>query len=808
MISSFVQDLWYGAAALRRNRGYAAAAVLTLTVGVGVSGAAYSIADAVLFKPLPFPESDRLVLLHEATPRVPDMFFAYPNYLDLKAQSESFAVLGAFRPVSMNVNWPDGAERVSAVMTSADLFQALETLPLYGRFLASAEDRPGGNPVVILDHRFWSSRFHSDPAVIGQSIVIEDRSFLVVGVMPRSFRLPSVESDLWLSLGQWANEKELQDRGNHPDMLLIGRLGPGVSLGEARSELAGIAARLEQQYPQTNADHKIVAVGWRESVIAPVRRTLLIVLAAAALVLLISWVNIGNLMVAQALSRKSDLAARAALGASRWRLVRQMLAESTLIAFVGLAAGLAIAAVIVQAVTSIATAHLPRLDEAGVGLRVVLVVGAATVLFGEVLTLGPAFQAVRGDLAKELNRGETRAVAGRSQHWLRGALIVQQTALALAVLACAAVLVVSFLRLRRADLGFDPQGVMTAGLSFPTARYADSESRTRFARELVGRVQGLPGVSSAAVVHPLPLTGGGWRKSYAIEGQAEPVPGEHHVANFVVASPRYFDSLRITLRRGRRFEDRDGRAAPGVVVVDESLAALQWPDEDALGKRLKLNGSPSADLPWLTVVGVAGAVRSRGVESGPSPTIYAPFTQHYSPGLSVVARAARPEGLAAATLRNEIAAIDPTQPVSDVRTLSSYVVEGRSQSRLALLLMVCFAGATVSLAAVGTYSVMAERMKERRREIGIRIALGARPEQVTWMMIGQSARLWVPGLVIGLPLALVAAAPLSPTLYRTDARDPLVLASVTFGLAMLALLASYLPLRRILRKEPTSMLHE
>jgi predicted permease len=382
---------------------------------------------------------------------------------------------------------------------------------------------------------------------------------------------------------------------------------------------------------------------------------------------------------------------------------------------------------------------------------------------------------------------------------------VQEIALALVVLVGAALLLVSFDRLTAADPGFSARGVLTAGMSLSSPKYHSRASRAVFGDRLLARVAALPGVSAAALTYPLPLSGNEWSRSYAVEGQPEPQPGDQKIASYVVASPEYFVGLSIPLLHGRRFNTKDVAGAPKVVIVDAGLAARCWPGQDAVGKRLKLNGSPSASLPWLEVVGVMGKVRSAGIDSQPAPTIYAPYSQDAAADVSIVVRTSHQDGLADA-LRTEIAAVDPDQPIYDIRPLSSYLADGRSRNRLALLLLGCFAGAAVFLAAVGTYSVMARSVGERRREIGVRLALGAEPRQVVALIVKQSARLWLLGVGIGLALALAAVAPLSPMLYQTSARDPLVLGTVVVGLAAIAFLASYLPARSALGVEPASAL--
>jgi putative ABC transport system permease protein len=799
------QDLRYGARALRQSRGHAAATVLTLVVGVGIGGAAFSVADSVLFRPLPFPRSDRLVLVHEATPSVPDMSVAYPNFLDWKQQSRSFTAIGAFRRLSMNLTAGGAAERVAALMASADLFRALETPPLYGRGLNAGDDHPGAPPVAVLDHRYWSGRFHADPAVLGTTVSVEGRSFVVVGVMPASFRLPTLEGDLWLPIGQWADGEEMRDRGNHPDILVLGRLAPGATPQSARAELAGIASRLEAQYPSTNRRHKVVLEGWQQSLVAPVRRVLLIVLAAALLVLLMAWVNVGSLMAAHALGRRGELVARAALGASRGRLVRQLVLEGVLVACLGLAIGLPIAAAGVRALAALTTARLPRIEAVAVDLRTIGAVSAVTVLLGLALTLAPALNAVRGDLAREFAVAGQGALARRGQRRLRSLLIVQEIALALVVLAGAALLLVSFRRLSTANPGFDTRGTLTAGMSLSSWKYASRKSRAGFGERLLAKLTALPGVTAAALTYPLPLSGNEWNRSYSCEGEPEPEPGQQWIGDYVVATSDYFSALAIPLRRGRSFTGRDVAGAPKVAVVDESLAARCWPGQQAIGRRLKLDGSPSARAPWIEVVGVVPSVHSAGVDSSPSPTIYVPYAQDPSPDLAVVLRSFHQEA-AAGGLRTAITSVDPDQPIYDVRPLAAYLADGQSRSRLALLLLGCFAAAAVCLAGIGTYSVIARSVGERRQEIGVRMALGAEPGQVVALIVKQSARLWLLGIAIGLALALAAAAPLAPLLYRTSPRDPLVLAMVSVGLAASAFLASYLPARRALGVEPVTAL--
>jgi putative ABC transport system permease protein len=803
LFETFVQDARFGLRSLARSPGFAATAVGALALGIGASSAIFSVVDAVLLRPLPYADADRLVaVLHRGVNPV-----APANFLDWRAASSTFDGLGAAESWAPNLTGGERPEKIDALQVTADLLPLLGVAPQLGRLFTAGADQPGREHEVVLGDRLWQRRFAGAPDVVGRRITLDGESYSVVGVMPRGFEFPpfwATGAELWVPL-------PLADRAanrNGQSLRLLGRLRPGVSLAQARSEIATITARLEQAYPGTNREVAVRPL--REMAIGDVRPALLVLLGAVCCLLLIACTNVAHLLLARAAVRHKEAALRATLGASRGRMLRQFLTESLVLAGLGGAAGLAVAGLGLRFLVALAADSVPRVETARLDLRVLAVTLAVSVLTGIGFGLAPALQASRRDLAESLREGERGTTAGLRRQRLRGLLIGSEVALALVLLVGAGLMMRSFAALRAVDPGFDPGHVLTAVVSVTGARAAEPTRRVGFYQELLERVRGLPGVVSAGAINHLPLAGDIWGWPFEVEGAPPPGPGESPSAAYRVVLPRYFQTMGQPIVRGRDFSDRDSLGAPGVVVVNECLAARHWPGQDPIGKRITFDDLDK-DPTWLSVVGVArNAVRSRWAEA-PEDEIYLPLLQQRSylertrsqyTYLTLVLRARGDATALASALRAAVWSIEPDVTVAAVQTMDDVVAQSTAGSRFLLLLLGSFAAAALALAAVGIYGVMSYSVACRTSEIGIRVALGATRGDVLRLVVGEALAVAGAGAAVGLLAALGLSRLMSSLLYAVTASDPLTFAGVCLLLAGVALAASSVPALRATRIDP------
>ena len=797
-----LRDLKHGFRMLRRSPGFAVVALVVFALGIGANAAIFSVVNAVLLEPLPYPDSSRLVRVWhtpppEGFPGVKTFAVAPGNYLDWEAQNHVFEKMAIIGYTSLNLTGNREPQAIPAARVSADFFSVLGAKPLLGRGLGPA-DAEGGGHVIVLGHRLWTTRFGGDPGIVGRDIRLDGQPWRVVGVMGPAERLPDYAA-AWVPLVWEAKERAI--RNNH-NKLVIARLKRGVDIARAQSEMNLISERLAQQYPEDDKGWGAAVKPLREDLVGDVKPLLLVLLGAVGFVLLIACANVANLMLARTLARRREIAVRGALGASRGRLVAQLLTESLLLSLGGGALGLLLAAFGMNAIVALLADELPRASEVHLSQPVFAFTLIVSIVTGALAGIVPAWSATKPDIARSLQSGLGRAGSeggGRA----RGLLVVSEVALSLMLLVGAGLLIRSMWLLQRVDPGFDPKGLYYLSIDLPDARYRDEAARTAFFRTLLERVRAVPGVESLGAVSDIPLTGtNNW--PVAIEGRpTPPVSQQPNVVTMTVAGD-YFRTVRIPLLRGRGFTAEDGNTAPPVVVISASMARKFWPNEDPIGKRL--TAVFAGDTP-RQVVGIVGDVKYNGLEvREPVPAMYLPLEQVSRGRMDVAIRSSVPTVLAGATAA--VHALDPDQPILDSGPVSLLLRESLSRQRFAMLLLGGFAALAIGLAAVGIYSVLWYGVRRRRREIGIRMALGARAEKVLAMIVIQGMRTTLLGVGIGLAGALVLGRLLGALLYGVAPTDPATLAAVVVVLCLIALVACLIPALRAGRIDPLRALRE
>jgi predicted permease len=799
------QDLRYGARMLRTNPGFTLIAIITLALGIGANTAIFSVVNAVLLRPLQYSDPDRLVQIWQIFPQLGtnEAPVSAPEFLDYKDQNRVFERMAAFR-FQGGFTLTGGAEpeRILGARVSADLFPLLGVEPTLGRAFLPEEDQAGGPRAVILSHGLWQRRFGSDAALIGKSLTLDGERFTVVGVMPPGFQFPpqSLQTELWANAPFDAND--LNRRGWRP-LVVIARLKSGVSLDRANAELKAIAGRFPASGPVPSA----YAVSLQEQVVGRVRRALLVMLGAVSFVLLIACANVANLFLSQAAARQREMAIRAAVGASRSRLIRQLFVESLPLALLGGGVGLLLAVGIVELLVSVNPGNLPRAHEIGIDLRTLGFTLSISLLTCMVFSLAPAWQTSKLDLNESLKEGGRGTSVSFRRFSLRSVLLVSEVALSLALLIGAGLMIKSFTRLLQVDPGFDPRGVLTMQIPLPQSKYAEIQQRAFFFEQALERIRRLPGVQSAGMTSVLPLTVGP-DFGFTIEGRTP--TGDTPQTDWCAISPDYLRTMGIALLRGRYFTERDHENTAGVAIINETMARRFWPDEDPLGKRIKLGG-PNRLYPWMEIIGIVGDVKHDGLDAPVGPEIYMPYAQTpFSqmpaglrfPVMSLVARSGSDHASLVAAMRAEIQALDKDQAVTNIRTLDQLLANSISQHRFYLMLLSFFAAIALFLAAVGLYGVVSYTVRQRTHEIGVRMAFGAQAGDVLRLIIKFGMKLTLIGALIGLAGALALTRLMKTLLFDVSATDPLTFASITMLLALVALLACFVPARRATKVDP------
>lgn len=800
-MNHLLQDVRFAVRTLRKSPVFAAVVLLTLALGIGANTAIFSVVDAVLLRPLPYEDSGRLVTVWQderGRGRLADEWLTPPNFFDLRSSSESFEGMAAVMGWGPNLTGDGEPEKLTGQAISHDYFRLLRKSPRLGRGFLAEEDVPDGAQVVVLSHGLWQRRFGANSDILGSSITLNGEAHIVVGIAPVDLEPLALEGpnvEIWRPLQMDANG----GCGRRCYVLQVfGRLAPGATLRSAAAGLNTVAASLAREYPDSNSGVGISLVPLKEQTVGPIRSGLLVLLGAVGFVLLIACVNIANLLLGRAAARQREVAIRTALGAVRGRLIRQLLTESLLLALAGGALGLLFAFWGTDLLVQLSPPGTPRMAEVGIDAQVLVFALGVSLLTGLLFGLVPALQASRSGLTRALgDRGSGRSTAASRR--TRGVLMVAEVAIALTLLVGAGLLMRSFGRLIQVDVGFDTENVLVADLSLPQARYEEDPPRVAFYEQLLEQVESLPGVRSAGAVSVLPLGGNDADVAFTIEGRPPPDPERMPDAQFRIATPGYFGAMGMRLLAGRVFTAQDRADAPRVAVITDAMARRFWPDEDAVGKQFR---PQSFGEPLVTIAGVIADVHHFGLDQEPRPEYYLPHAQLHARTMVVVARTAGEPLVLAGALREQVRSLDPQLPVAEITTMEQLVGRSVALPRLYLSLFSVFAAVALLLAAIGIYGVTAFSVTRRTREIGVRVALGARSADVLRMIVRQAMTLALIGLGIGLIAALLLSRALSSLLYDLSPTDPLTFAGVALLLAMVALISAYLPARRAARVDP------
>ena len=794
------QDLHYAVRRLFKTPGFTFVAVATLALGIGANSAIFSVVNGVLLKPLPYPESERLVGVYHVS-EGERAVMSGPNFTDVTGAAKSLENAAAVATTDVILTGQGEPVRLDVAAVSASMFNVLRVRPALGRTFNADENTPGKTNIVVLSHALWKGRFGGDPNVVGQRIQLDGVDKEIVGVMPAGFSYPAGR-EAWLPIRYDENFVSKQRAAWY--LRVVARLKPGVTPQQSAAEVETLGRNLARQYPDANEGVGMTTFPLHEAMVGNIRRSVLILLGAVGFVLLIACANVANLLLARAAARESEMAVRAALGAGRGRLVRQLLTECVMLSLAGGGLGLILGVWGVAFLTSLKPQGVPRLDAVTVDATVILFTFGIAVITGLVFGMVPALHATRGALSGSLKEGGRGAVTSRGGARVRASLVIVEMALAVMLLAGAGLLLRSFVRLQSVNPGFNPAQTLSFELSLPDARYEEEPRQIAFFDALLPRLRALPGVRAADAVMALPLTGSNFNISFQIGGRP-PVPSALQPTLEVrVATPGYFSELGIPLKRGRGFTDDDRPGTPPVVLLTESAAQKFFPNEDAIGKTIKLGWGRGPGKPKAggEVVGVVGDVKDAGLNEPNAPQIYLPYRQWPVQSMSVVVKTTTPPESLVAAIRQEVHAIDPNLPVSNIGSLEKIISESISQPRFYMLLLGIFASVALLLAAIGIFGVLSYAVSQRTREIGIRMALGAPGRTVVNLIVRQAMILVVSGVIAGTTAALFVSQTMTKMLFGVTPTDPVTFAGVAAVLVGVALFASYLPARRATRVDP------
>jgi predicted permease len=806
-METLFQDIRFSFRMLRKAPAFTVVAVIVLALGIGANTAIFSVVNAVLLQPLPFPDPDRLVQVWHVPPQksFPGMtkFSVSPaNYLDWASQNHSFEGMAIYGYANYNLTGTGEPESISAIRVSPEFFSVLRARPILGRTFAPEENQTGHGQVAVLSQAFWQSHFASTPNIVGQTISLNSQSYTVIGVMPAQLSFPTssdpkAQPQLWTPLA-WTDEQRAV-RGNH-NYHVVARLRPDSDVTQAQAEMSTISSRLEQQYPADDKGWGAVVVPLRDELVGQVRPALMILLGAVAFVLLIACANVANLILVKVLARRKEIAIRTALGASSIRVLRQVLSETLLLSLAGGALGLVVAQFGVRLIVAFLAQRLPRAADIAVDGWVLVFTLVISLLTGIIAGLVPAFRATKTNLNDSLKQGLGRTDADSSGNRTRSVLVVAEVALSLVLLIGAGLMIRSMSRLHDVDPGLDSHNVLTMTLELSRVKYGEPVQQVEFFDQLLQRVRVLPGVESAGAIDALPLVDGGSIQPVAAEGHPAVAMSEQPEVAVRAIEPGFIHTMRIPVLQGRAFTSADAADRPAVVLISQSMAKRIWPGENPLGKHVTLTFSPKKSR---EVVGVVGDVKQDGLNVvDPSATLYLPIAQYPTPYISLVVRTTSFPSALVPSIANAVHEIDREQPVLDVITMDEILADSLSHQRFNMLLLAAFSGLALLLAAIGIYSVLSYSVRRRVREIGVRMALGADRGDVLRMILGQGARLAFIGAGIGILAAFGLTRLMASQLFGVTATDPITFLSVAILIVLVALVACYVPARRATRVEP------
>jgi predicted permease len=804
------QDIRYALRTLQKNPGFAAVAIATLSLGIAATTAIFSVVNGILLRPLPYPNADRIVQVWPTTEDEPQGSFSPADFVEFQRSVRILDALAGYREDALTIAH-SGADPVQVLgaHVTLDYFEVFGSAPLLGRTFSRAADAATNEPLAVLGEKVWRDTTASDPAIIGKRLRINGVTQTVVGVMPKAFDYPT-GAQAWVLSSKPVPPPPLDVSG---DLLesrdvhyfqAVGRVRPGATLAQAQSEAAVIADGLARQYPQTNAGRGARVERLHDRIVGDSKRALLVLLGAVGVVLLIACANVASLLLARGAGRQRELAIRTALGATRARLVRQLLAESVVLATAGGTLGLLMGTWAVDLLAAIMPEGVPRVGEIGLDARVAAVTVLTSLGSAVIFGLVPSLQASHSDGSVVMrDAGDRASTSGRGRARTRSALVVAEVALTLVLLVSAGLLANSFIRLQRIDPGFRAEQVTLVQIPLPQGKYADGKQQAMFYGQLLERLRQHGEIQLPAVAFPSPLSGANASASFLIEGRPPATRADRPRAGLASISPEYLRTIGIPLMAGRHFTDRDREPNPAVIIVNAAFARRHFPGQDPLGKRIRFDDTKDE---WLSIVGVAGDARDRGLDAAPEPVLYIPYQYLTLPFMSVVARSAGGTGAVASAVRAEVRSLDPDLPVDEVRPLSDIVRDSVAQPRFRMLVLGTFALTALLLAAVGVYGLISYSVAQRTREIGIRVALGARPAQVTLPIVREGLALTAMGVAIGLAGSVAVTRLLATFLFGIDATDPLTFFAVAALLLGVTFAASYVPSRRALRVDPLTAL--
>jgi predicted permease len=816
-MTNLLRDLRYAFRALAQNPGFAAAAILSLAIGIGANTAIFSITSALLLRPLPYHDANRLVIVWNRSPGlgITQDWFSTAQYFDIKTRHSGFADVAIAYGTNDNLTGNGDPQRIGTIRVSSNLLPLLGYQAGMGRLFTADEDVAGHNPTALLSCGTWERRFGSDPHILGKSIQINGKSREIVGVLPKSFSLPREvlptlygaenQAEILLPFPMQPNSAQNRD---HEDYNIVGKLKPGVSVAQAQAEMDTLTATLRRDHPlqyPPNGGLTFGIVPLQEQVVGDARRALLVLLGAVACVLLIACANVANLLLARAVARQKEIAVRTALGASARRIIGQLLTESVLLALCGGALGIVFALLSLHWIRVLGPKSVPRLSEISVDRAALFFTLAVSVFSGILFGLAPALRVARFDLRSVLSDG-TRGSAGAGALWGRGnnlrrLLVVAELALSVILLIGAGLLIRSFASLEKVSPGFNPQGVLTLELTTNGKRYQDGPTVLQTYRQLNERFERIPGVTAAGAITSLPLSEMFAWGPVSIEGRVPP-PGENFLnADERIVSGHYFQAMQIPLRSGRVFSDLDTPTTQKVAIVDEYFAQQYWPGQDAVGQRIRTGGLDSPD-PWLTIIGVVGRIKQDALDSNPRIAFYLPHAQYTTQAMNVVLRSNVAPAALTSAIKKEIQEVDPDLPIYNVRTMDDRVQESLARRRFSMVMLGLFAFLALALATIGIYGVMAYLVSQGTRELGIRLALGATPGDISRLVVRQGMTLAITGVALGLAGAFALTRLLRSLLFGVQASDPLTFVAIAGLLAVIALVASYIPARRAAQIDP------